>query len=534
MNHAHSSSSESLSHLFKSSEPPVKDDLTVLPESIRSSSFALVPSALTPSRAPCNTAIASSRIPFFNGPVHLDFSSGWEKGPVTDWYNKHRTKGSTAIDKIQLRKSHQHPYYHEYIIVSTRGGHTYRVDRRPDADAPFDTIMKAGCTAYDTIEEVHSTPLKELHRTSGCVVELHWRGQTIDLLYILSICFAIHSDKRGKRYTLQCYNCYFLSWAIIVITMRKSAVCGNGLNIAVQDGIRQGDSDLVWNVAKEVGRWVWRWKQSERAQQGWDVQKRELALELVQERVQKLELELESAREQMRAMERERGRERERGVWVWVRELEQKFVIMREQVRVLEQKLASMRVRVLELERELMRERQLLLVLALYGELSLSLEQALVMELERELVPRPQQELEVERDLVWRLPQQPEKRMQVRELAKLLVLEPEAERQKREQGLNRERERRLEQKRERSRERRRKLEWVRAQERERATKLLQERVLDGLGQIPLVLGWAVAQDWNLGAEGKNDPVTLPDRLVTTISYRQVDCVGHIPIWSDIF
>ena len=61
--------------------------------------------------------------------------------------------------------------------------------------------------------------------TSSCVVELHWQSEeSIDLLFVLSICFAIHNDKWTDRYTLQHYNCYFISWAII-FTMRKRVVC---------------------------------------------------------------------------------------------------------------------------------------------------------------------------------------------------------------------------------------------------------------------------------------------------------------------
>jgi hypothetical protein len=216
------------------SSPSVSDDLADLEECLRNNSFALVPSALTPSRAPSNSVIAATRALFFNRPVRLDFTSGLETGPVSDWYKKLRAKGSTAIKMIQLRKDYQHPYYHEYIIISTRSSNTYRVDRRPDPDAPFDTIMKTGCMAYDTIQELDSTSFEELDSTSSCVVELHWQGkereETIDLSFILCICFAIHSDKLADRYTLQRYNCYFLSWVIIGITMRQSAVCGAVFN----------------------------------------------------------------------------------------------------------------------------------------------------------------------------------------------------------------------------------------------------------------------------------------------------------------
>ena len=271
----------SFRRLFCPSSPSVSGDLADLEECFHNNSFALVPSALTPSHAPSNSIIAATRALFFKRPVRLDFTSGLKKGPVINWYNEQGAKGSTEIKKIQLRKDYQHPYYHEYIIISTRSGHTYRVDRRPDPDAPFDTIMKTGCIAYDTIQEVDSTSLKELDRTSSCVVELHWRGkETIDMLFVLSICFAIHNDKMANRYTLQRYNCYFLSWAIIEITMRKSAVCG-----AMFTGERR------WGLVQRVLRWA-----------VWQGLARGLERELERERELGLERERELKRARVRAL----------------------------------------------------------------------------------------------------------------------------------------------------------------------------------------------------------------------------------------
>ena len=89
---------------------------------------------------------------------------------------------------------------------------------------PFDTIMKNGYIADDTIREVDSTSSKELDSTSSCVVELHWQiEESINLLFILSICFATRNSKWVDRYTLQRYNRYF-SWVTVAITMRGRSV----------------------------------------------------------------------------------------------------------------------------------------------------------------------------------------------------------------------------------------------------------------------------------------------------------------------
>ena len=294
-----------------SSSKSVSDDLANLEKSFRNSSFTPVPSTLTPSRASSNLVIATSRALFFNRPVRLDFTSGWENGPVINWYKKQRAKGSTAIEKIQLRKDYQHPYYHEYIIISTRSDHTYRIDRRPDPDAPFDTIMKIGCIAYDTIQEVESNSLKQLDSASSCVVELHWQGEeTIDLLFVLSICFAIYNDEWANRYTLQRYNCYFFSWAIIEITMRKSVVHGTVFNTP--------------QLARGLERVL---RVLLRVQLRARVQELEQELVLVREWVLVRERELEQVLEREKELERvlklEREQAREWKEWEWAHGLGQ-------------------------------------------------------------------------------------------------------------------------------------------------------------------------------------------------------------------
>jgi len=219
----------------KLSEASVDDELRALEEALHS--FALVPALLTPSRLPSNTLVASSHALFFERPVLLDFTSGWANGPVFKWYDDlRRNKGSTLIKKLQLRRDLRPPYYHEYIVVFTRGGHAFRLDRRPDVDTPFDTITRMGCKAYDTVQSVGSRSLNLLEETSNCVVELHWPDeQAPDLLFVLSVCFALAQDKEAKQYTLQRYNCIFLSWTIIIVTVRETAAWETRLDTAMSE-----------------------------------------------------------------------------------------------------------------------------------------------------------------------------------------------------------------------------------------------------------------------------------------------------------
>jgi len=250
--HSAKSTKRIFSRLIKSSkQAAIDNELADLEEAIQRSSLVLLPAVLTPSRAPSNTLIASTRALFFEGPIHLDFASGWAKGPVIEWYERHRSKGSILIEKLQLRRDLQPPYYHEYIVVFTQSGRTFRVDRRPDPDAPFDTIMRAGCKPYDTIQAVESRSLRELEKVSDCVVEVHWHGKpTIDLLFILSICFALRQDEYAKQYTLQRYNCYFLSWTIIMATVREMAAWETRLSGAMSRAFLDLEQKANYRVAQ--------------------------------------------------------------------------------------------------------------------------------------------------------------------------------------------------------------------------------------------------------------------------------------------
>ena len=418
----------SFRRFFHPSSPSVNDDLAHLEECFRDSSFALVPSALTPSRAPSNSIIAATRALFFDRPVRLDFTSGLEKGPVRNWYNKQRAEGSTAIKKIQLRKDYQHPYYHEYIIISTRNGHTYRIDRRPDPDTPFDTIMKAGCVAYDTIQELDSTSFNELDSTSSCVVELFWQGEeTVDLLFILSICFAIHNDKSTDRYTLQCHNCYFLSWAIIGITVRKIAVRGvvfnrmeqgQGQVLALALMLDRDHRELEWvldqvlervlarvpeRVLARVPTWVGELVQ-ELARELERMLARELELELARERELELELAQMLEKWELEWQERRQGRRQQLEL---EQELERKLGHKLEKQELghrlgMERELGHDLRRELRRRLELKQAEVLVLVRELAMlELGLKLELELELELKRVLERQPELELERARGQEW-------------------------------------------------------------------------------------------------------------------------------------
>ncbi|KAF8672816.1 hypothetical protein RhiXN_01313 [Rhizoctonia solani] len=169
-----------------------------------------------PSQLASNSAIQWSRGQRPGGPVLLDFSLGWGKGLVFDWY---KSIGFTSVTKIQLRKEFEEPFRHEFILIHLQRGGLCRLDRRGDPNVPTNTLRSEGSEAYDTIHEVAG--IDEINSTSECLMELCPNGK-IDLSFILSICCSIRSDPKTQRYTLQRFNCYFFSWTITSIVARHS------------------------------------------------------------------------------------------------------------------------------------------------------------------------------------------------------------------------------------------------------------------------------------------------------------------------
>ena len=137
-----------------------------------------------------------------------------DKELVKDWYIRQLSRGSTTIKTMQLRKEHVAPF-HQFIVVQTQAC-AYRVDRgreRVRGSLP-DTIRGLGVPPRDTIALIKE-PLEELDRTSRCAKELFRRdGTTLDLSFVLGICFRIHNIW-GTRYDLVGRNCYFFAQTII-------------------------------------------------------------------------------------------------------------------------------------------------------------------------------------------------------------------------------------------------------------------------------------------------------------------------------
>jgi hypothetical protein len=196
-------------------------------------------------------SFASSSRPARELEAPLIFSEDYRL--VTNWYNLHRSNGSTTIRTMQLRKEHDSPF-HEFIMVLTKAGHSYRVDRGTDGPV-WNTLSEKGVPPRDTMALLQLTSWTELDQLSYCAIDLRWGDdKTIDLKLILDIGFEIHNNS-GRRYRLLTHNCYFFAQTIITVGVRKTVTLRNGLNGALNMVLKRS---MTWELFEGASKSILR------------------------------------------------------------------------------------------------------------------------------------------------------------------------------------------------------------------------------------------------------------------------------------
>lgn len=160
-----------------------------------------------------------------NEPQALLFPQGWGAGPVFDWYNGLEDK---AIKSLQIRKDVGGVVPHRFIVAFMCDGRVHRFDRRPEQPVDgqnlehnqMDLFRNVAVQSEDTyIPNVDTTFLSEIEQLTHCEIELFLDGR-VDLLAVLSACYAISSDDDTQRYTLLKHNCFFFSWTVLMVVSR--------------------------------------------------------------------------------------------------------------------------------------------------------------------------------------------------------------------------------------------------------------------------------------------------------------------------
>ncbi|KAF8602824.1 hypothetical protein BDV93DRAFT_557013, partial [Ceratobasidium sp. AG-I] len=163
--------------------------------------------------------------------TRLLFPGGWDNkdSDVFRWYKDQPHK---FFRKMQYYKECQ-GVGHEFIVlpVQDAGGALTswfcRFERVANPTQQLAAIGTDGTEAFDyvqsfdSIQRSDSEPLGPL-RGARLVAEVTLpRG--FDLYDVLAICSAVAEHPQARRYTLQQYNCYFFSWAILLSLSRRSA-----------------------------------------------------------------------------------------------------------------------------------------------------------------------------------------------------------------------------------------------------------------------------------------------------------------------
>jgi hypothetical protein len=152
----------------------------------------------------------------------MDFTDTWGEGYVFAWYRK-RQKSSVTVTRLQIRIDRGKPP-HRFVLAYLQDGVICRFDRRPEAPKLGTVVLETlgGARihrAADGYCVLQNGEFEMLESSTRCEIEINMPPNTT-LLHILSACFALAQDTEARDYALLKYNCYFFSWAIIMVVAR--------------------------------------------------------------------------------------------------------------------------------------------------------------------------------------------------------------------------------------------------------------------------------------------------------------------------
>ncbi|KAF8593092.1 hypothetical protein BDV93DRAFT_612349 [Ceratobasidium sp. AG-I] len=188
-------------------------------------------------------------------PTQLIFPGGWDSkdSNVFKWYEVQPHK---MFRKIQYYKERQ-GVGHEFVVLPLHdadGGPTEwfcRLERVANPTRQLAAIGPDGTEAFDYIQSFDDDLLGAL-RGAGLVAEIIL-PRDFDLYDVLAICSAITEHPQAHRYTLQQYNCYFFSWAII-LSLARRAVDWENIDLRHMDDIRESILQSISTPTPEGGK----------------------------------------------------------------------------------------------------------------------------------------------------------------------------------------------------------------------------------------------------------------------------------------
>ncbi|KAG8752910.1 hypothetical protein FRC12_011748 [Ceratobasidium sp. 428] len=151
----------------------------------------------------------------------LTFEHGWGVGCLFDWYRGFPSNPKArSIQTIQIRKDVSGPVPHRFIVLRMCDDQAHRVDRRPDRPNAntVDLLTNQAVACKD--ELMANISLASVDSSTECEVELTLDGQ-VDVMSIISTCYAISGNSSTRDYQFLRYNCFFFSWTILMVVSRQ-------------------------------------------------------------------------------------------------------------------------------------------------------------------------------------------------------------------------------------------------------------------------------------------------------------------------
>ncbi|KAG8734963.1 hypothetical protein FRC10_011154 [Ceratobasidium sp. 414] len=147
--------------------------------------------------------------------------------PVEHWYRtqvKSSLQGAgptTRFSVMQHRRTLEPPFFHEFLLIPLTDGSCYRLERT-GVGSNVDAISETGSAACDIIEWFPRDKYKEYikDKPSDLITEVRFSSD-FDILDVLAVCYSIQQQPRARKYTLQCYNCYFFCCTILAALTRR-------------------------------------------------------------------------------------------------------------------------------------------------------------------------------------------------------------------------------------------------------------------------------------------------------------------------
>ncbi|QRV96274.1 hypothetical protein RhiJN_24292 [Ceratobasidium sp. AG-Ba] len=159
------------------------------------------------------------------GKFEMNFGQTWRSDtcPVEQWYRTQvrlaaQEGSSTQFSVIQYRRIIDSRYHHEFLVFLLDNGSFYRVDR--SGGGSHVDAVRGGCQAYDSIQWVPADRLAVVAKIAELKFEIRFPTE-LDILEVLAICFAVQHNPNTGRYTLGCFNCYFMCYTILSVLTRR-------------------------------------------------------------------------------------------------------------------------------------------------------------------------------------------------------------------------------------------------------------------------------------------------------------------------